>query len=104
KISASHLPDLGAVELDTGIGKLSARLDLRRKSDVEILKKLVREGDVFSQSYRPGTLAERGFSPEALAALRPGIVCVSLSAWGASGPWAARRGFDSIVQAVSGMA
>ena len=41
---------------------------------------------------------------EALAALRPGIVCVSLSAWGRTGPWRARRGFDSIVQAVSGMA
>jgi hypothetical protein len=59
---------------------------------------------VFSQSYRPGALAARGFSPEALAELRPGIVCVSLSAWGTSGPWAARRGFDSIVQSVSGMA
>jgi crotonobetainyl-CoA:carnitine CoA-transferase CaiB-like acyl-CoA transferase len=36
--------------------------------------------------------------------MRPGIVCVSLSAWGGSGPWRARRGFDSIVQSVSGMA
>jgi crotonobetainyl-CoA:carnitine CoA-transferase CaiB-like acyl-CoA transferase len=59
---------------------------------------------VFVQSYRPGALAARGFSPEALAKLRPGIVCASLSAWGESGPWSSRRGFDSIVQAVSGMA
>jgi crotonobetainyl-CoA:carnitine CoA-transferase CaiB-like acyl-CoA transferase len=104
KISASHLPDLGAVELDTGIGKLSARLDLRKSEDLARLKSLVKDGDVFSQSYRPGALAARGFSPEALAALRPGIVCVSLSAWGATGPWRERRGYDSIVQAVSGMA
>jgi hypothetical protein len=104
KISASHLPDLGAVELDTGIGKLSALLDLRRNDDLVRLKALVKNGDVFSQSYRPGALAARGFSPEALAALRPGIVCVSLSAWGASGPWRERRGYDSIVQAVSGLA
>jgi crotonobetainyl-CoA:carnitine CoA-transferase CaiB-like acyl-CoA transferase len=104
KISASHLPDNGAVELDTGIGKLSARLDLRKTEDVETLKALVREGDVFSESYRPGSLAARGFAPEALAAMRPGIVCVSLSAWGPSGPWRERRGFDSIVQAVSGLA
>lgn len=104
KISASHLPDLGAVELDTGIGKLSARLDLRKAEDAAKLKSLVKESDVFSQSYRPGALAARGFSAEALAALRPGIVCVSLCAWGASGPWRERRGFDSIVQAVSGMA
>ena len=104
KISASHLPDLGAVELDTGIGKLSARLDLRKAEDLAKLKSLVKESDVFSQSYRPGALAARGFSAEALAALRPGIVCVSLSAWGGTGPWRERRGFDSIVQAVSGMA
>ena len=104
KISAAHLPDNGQVELDTGIGKLSARLDLRTEKDISVLKSLVRDADVFSQSYRPGTLAARGFSPEALAALRPGIVCVSLSAWGTAGPWRERRGFDSIVQSVSGLA
>ena len=104
KITAPHLPDSGAVELDTGIGKLSAHLDLRTAEAAEILRGLVRDADVFSQSYRPGTLGARGFSPEALAALRPGIVCVSLSAWGRTGPWRDRRGFDSIVQAVSGIA
>jgi crotonobetainyl-CoA:carnitine CoA-transferase CaiB-like acyl-CoA transferase len=104
KISAAHLPDSGLVEMDTGIGKLSARLDLRNAEGLAALKALVKQADVFSQSYRPGALAARGFSPQALAALRPGIVCVSLSAWGDSGPWRGRRGFDSIVQAVSGMA
>jgi crotonobetainyl-CoA:carnitine CoA-transferase CaiB-like acyl-CoA transferase len=102
KISAAHLPDSGLVELDTGMGKRSARLDLR--TEAAVLKGLVREADLFVQSYRPGALAARGFSPEALAKLRPGIVCASLSAWGGSGPWQTRRGFDSIVQAVSGMA
>jgi crotonobetainyl-CoA:carnitine CoA-transferase CaiB-like acyl-CoA transferase len=104
KISAAHLPDSGAMDVDTGIGKLSARLDLRTAEDRSKLERLVVESDVFSQSYRPETLAARGFSPEALAALRPGIVCISLSAWDTSGPWRARRGFDSIVQSVSGMA
>jgi crotonobetainyl-CoA:carnitine CoA-transferase CaiB-like acyl-CoA transferase len=104
KISAAHLADSGAMELDTGIGKLSARLDLREPERVAALQALAREADVFSQSYRPGALARRGFAPEDLAKLRPGIVCVTLSAWGASGPWRKRRGFDSIVQAVSGIA
>ncbi|HYR35925.1 MAG TPA: CoA transferase [Burkholderiales bacterium] len=104
KISAEHLPDSGLVEIDTGIGKLSARLDLRTAEGAYLLKSLVKQTDVFSQSYRPGALAARGFSPEALAALRPGMVCVSLSAWGETGPWHTRRGFDSIVQVVSGMA
>ena len=104
KISAEHLPDSGEVELDTGIGKLSARLDLRKHADLARLHALAHEADVFSQSYRPGALAGRGLSSQSLAELRPGIVCVSLSAWGETGPWRARRGFDSIVQSVSGMA
>ena len=104
KITAAHLPDSGDIDLDTGLGKLSAHLDLREAQGVETLCRLAKEADVFSQSYRPGALAARGFSPEALAALRPGIVYVSLSAWGRTGPWKDRRGFDSIVQTVSGMA
>jgi crotonobetainyl-CoA:carnitine CoA-transferase CaiB-like acyl-CoA transferase len=104
KVSAEHLPDSGLVEMDTGIGKLSARLDLRTAQGAATLRDLVRGAAVFSQSYRPGALAARGFSPQALAELRPGIVCASLTAWGDTGPWRARRGFDSIVQAVSGMA
>jgi crotonobetainyl-CoA:carnitine CoA-transferase CaiB-like acyl-CoA transferase len=103
KITAAHLPNLGYQEYDTGHGKLSAHLDLREARDVEILRGLVREADVFSQGYRPGTLAARGFSPEALARVRPGIVCVSLSAFGHVGPWASRRGFDTVVQTVSGI-
>jgi crotonobetainyl-CoA:carnitine CoA-transferase CaiB-like acyl-CoA transferase len=102
KVSAAHLPDSGLVELDTGIGKLSARLDIRSESGR--LRELVKQADVFVQSYRPGALARYGFSPESLAVLRPGIVCASLNAWGGTGPWQARRGFDSIVQAVSGIA
>jgi crotonobetainyl-CoA:carnitine CoA-transferase CaiB-like acyl-CoA transferase len=104
KISAAHLPDSGLVDLDTGLGKRSARVDIRNPEQKRMLEELVREADVFVQSYRPGALAARGFSPQALAALRPGIVVASLSAWGPSGPWRERRGFDSIVQAVSGIA
>src|SRR5215471_14749756 len=103
KITAAHLPNLGYQEYDTGHGKLSAHLDLREPKDVETLRGLVRDGDVFSQGYRPGTLGARGFSPEALAQLRPGIIVVSLSAFSHTGPWAARRGFDTVVQTVSGI-
>ena len=104
KITAAHLPDSGPMEIDTGIGKLSAHIDLRTPAGVETLRGLLREADVFSQSYRPGALAARGFSPEQAAELRPGIVYVTLSAWGTTGLWRERRGFDSIVQTVSGMA
>ena len=103
KITAAHLPSLGRQEYDTGHGKLSAHLDLRDPKDADTLRALVREADVFSQGYRPGTLAARGFSPETLAELRPGIVVVSLCAFSHVGPWADRRGFDTVIQAVSGI-
>ncbi|MFI5001147.1 MAG: CoA transferase, partial [Reyranellales bacterium] len=92
KITAKHLPNLGYQEWDTGHGKLSAQLDLREPAAVDTLRRLIREADVFSQGYRPGSLGARGLSPEELAALRPGLVYVSLSAFGHTGPWASRRG------------
>ena len=103
KISGPHLPFSPSQELDTGHGKLSAHIDLREPSQVETLRGLVSQADVFSQGYRPGTLASRGLSPQQLAELRPGIVYVSLSAFGRVGPWAERRGFDTVVQTVSGI-
>jgi crotonobetainyl-CoA:carnitine CoA-transferase CaiB-like acyl-CoA transferase len=103
KISAEHLPNLGYQELDTGHGKLSSYLDLREQRNVDTLRGLVRDADVFSQGYRPGTLGARGLSPEELAAIRPGLVYVSLCAFGHTGPWASRRGFDTVVQTVSGI-
>jgi crotonobetainyl-CoA:carnitine CoA-transferase CaiB-like acyl-CoA transferase len=104
KITAPHLPHSGWLEFDTGLGKRSAYLDLRDSNGVATLRELARSADVFSQSYRPETLAHRGFGPSELAALRPGIICVELSAWGREGPWHERRGFDTIVQTATGMA
>jgi len=104
KVSAPHIPFIPYQEFDTGHGKLSAHLDLRDAREHETLRGLVRECDVFSQGYRPESLASRGLSPAKLAELRPGIVCVSMCAFGHTGPWASRRGFDTAVQVVSGIA
>jgi crotonobetainyl-CoA:carnitine CoA-transferase CaiB-like acyl-CoA transferase len=103
KITAPHIAARDDQEYDTGHGKLSARLDLRQPNDLGTLKGLVREADVFSQGYRPGTLGNRGLSPEELARLRPGLVYVSLCAFSHIGPWSSRRGFDTVVQNVSGI-
>ena len=103
KITGAHLPNIGYQEYDTGHGKLSAQLDLREPKDLDTLKGLVREADVFSQGYRPGTLGNRGLAPEELAEIRPGLVYVSLCAFSHVGPWASRRGFDTAVQTVSGI-
>jgi crotonobetainyl-CoA:carnitine CoA-transferase CaiB-like acyl-CoA transferase len=103
-INGPHLPNIAPLVIDNGRGKRSATLDLRDTDARERLHALVGDADVFLQAYRPGALAARGLAPEALAQLRPGIVCVSISAYGHAGPWAQRRGFDSLVQSASGIA
>lgn len=70
-ISAAHLPSILPLVIDTGLGKLSAQLDLRRSQDAEQLRELIREADVFCQAYRPEALAAFGLSPSELARLRP---------------------------------
>jgi len=103
-INGPHLPNIAPLVIDNGRGKRSAFLDLRREQQRATLHTLVQEADVFVQAYRPGALAEHGFGPEALAQARPGIVYVSVCAYGRTGPWAQRRGFDSLVQSASGIA
>ncbi|KVL02129.1 CoA transferase [Burkholderia cepacia] len=103
-VNGPHLPNIAPLVIDNGRGKRSTWIDLRDDAGVDTLHALARDADVFLQSYRPGALAARGFGPHALAARRPGIVCVSISAYGHAGPWAQRRGFDSLVQSASGIA
>lgn len=104
RIDSPHLPETGWIHLDTGAGKRSTTLDLRGTADRRVLDGLLRHADVVVTGYRPGALDALGLSPEALAEQQPGIVVGSVSAWGTQGPWASRRGFDSIVQAVTGIA
>ena len=103
RVTGPHLPDIPGLDIDTGRGKLSAHIDLRDAAGKATLAGLLKTADIFVQGYRPGGIAERGFSPERAADMRPGIVYVSLSAWGHVGPWSTRRGFDSLVQTASGV-
>jgi crotonobetainyl-CoA:carnitine CoA-transferase CaiB-like acyl-CoA transferase len=102
-IAGPHLPSVEPLVIDTGRGKLSAHVDLRTEDGKQTLRALARQSDVFVQGYRPYAIAGHGFDRAALAELRPGIVCVSLSAYGNVGPWSRRRGFDSLVQTASGI-
>lgn len=103
-IGSAQLPTVPPLAVDTGMGKCSAYVDLETEAGRARLRKLIARADVVLQSFRPGSLAAKGFSPEALAELRPGIVVADLSAYGWEGPWARRRGFDSLVQMASGIA
>jgi crotonobetainyl-CoA:carnitine CoA-transferase CaiB-like acyl-CoA transferase len=103
-IASPWLPNPDAFVMDTNHGKLSAFLDLDDHEDAARLRKLVSEGDVFSQSYRAGALVGRGFGPAELAELRPGLIYVSISCYGHAGPWEARPGWEQLAQTVTGIA
>jgi crotonobetainyl-CoA:carnitine CoA-transferase CaiB-like acyl-CoA transferase len=101
-ISGSDLPAIPWLSIDTGRGKLTSFVELKREEGRDKLRELLAQADIFSQGYRPRALAGLGFSPEAAARINPGIIYVSLSAYGHTGPWADRRGFDSLVQTATG--
>ena len=96
RVISPNLPTIDVADIDTGRGKRSAHVDLVTDHGQRDFHALLEGADVFVQSYRPGAVAGRSFGPQDAAAIRPGIVCVSLSAYGHAGPWATRRGFDSL--------
>jgi hypothetical protein len=104
RIDTPHLPDLPQGTADTLLGKRSALLDLAAPGGLEALHGLLDGADVLVHGYRPDSLDRFGLGFEALAGRHPGLVAVYLDAWGHDGPWSSRRGFDSIVQAASGIA
>jgi crotonobetainyl-CoA:carnitine CoA-transferase CaiB-like acyl-CoA transferase len=91
------------VHIDTAFGKRSAYANLTAADDVAQLRKLASGADIFIQNWRPGAMARRGFGPEELAQLRPGIIYVSISCYGSEGPWADRGGYEPVGQNVSGL-
>ena len=101
-ISGPELPVIPWLTIDTGRGKLSSFVELKTDQGRGVLRELLAQADIFSQGYRPRALEALGFSPQDAARINPGIVYVSLSAYGHAGPWAERRGFDSLVQTATG--
>jgi crotonobetainyl-CoA:carnitine CoA-transferase CaiB-like acyl-CoA transferase len=101
-ISGPDLPAVPWLTIDTGRGKLASFVELKSEAGRNALRDLLAQADIFSQGYRPRAIASLGFSPEDAARINPGIVYVTLSAYGHVGPWAERRGFDSLVQTSTG--
>jgi len=102
-VAGEGVPQIPEHVMDTNHGKRSCYLDLKTSEGVKGLKDLVREADVFSQGYRPGIMQKFGFGPEQLAELRPGIVTLSISCFGADGPLSHRAGWEQIAQTVTGI-
>src|SRR5258705_172861 len=101
-IAGPDLPAIPWLTIDTGRGKLTGFVELKSPPGRSTLRDLLAGADIFSQRYRPLALANLGFSAQDAARINPGIIYVSLSAYGHAGPWPERRGFDSLVQTPTG--
>ncbi|MFJ4667327.1 CoA transferase [Kitasatospora purpeofusca] len=104
RVDSPRLPEAEDAHADTGFGKRSTRLDLAVPADRATFDGLLATADVVVTAYRPGALDAYGLAADELLARRPGLVVVELNAWGWTGPWSGRRGFDSLVQAGCGIA
>ena len=102
RVDSPRLPEIPWQHLDSGMGKRSTLLDLR--TEQATLEELLKDAHVLVLGYRPDALTRYGLAPEDVAGRHPGLVVATLSAWGNAGPWGQRRGFDSIVQAATGIA
>lgn len=92
------------LEVELTVGKRCARLDLKMAEGMAALNELLARADIFIHGYRPDALDRLGFSEAELAQRHPQLVNVALDAYGWSGPWSQRRGFDSLVQMSCGIA
>jgi hypothetical protein len=104
RVGSPRRPSITPFVAETGHGKRSAFVDLETEPGRARFHELVREADVLSDGYRPGSLARRGFGPEAIAAERPGIVAVAISCYGQRGPCARRAGWEQLAQSTTGIA
>jgi hypothetical protein len=93
-----------SLEPELTLGKTCARLDLKNSDGRRRLLALLAEADIVVHGYRPGALERCGLGEQVRHDIAPGIIDVSLDAYGWTGPWAGRRGFDSLVQMSAGIA
>ena len=84
-------------------GKKSVTLDLKDPRAVEVVKKMAQDADILLESFRPGVMARLGLSYDVLHEINPRLIYCSISAYGQTGPYANRPGYDVIAQAVSGL-
>ncbi len=103
RIAAPKIPSIEPLVIDTGYGKRSAFVDLDTGEGRAAFDTLLSSADVVIDGYRPGALARHGLAAHDLAEQRPGLVYLTLSGFGETGPWAGSRGYDSLVQAAVGL-
>ena len=96
--------DEAGVVPEMTLGKRCARLDLKSPEGRQVFEALLKDTDILLHGYRADALEHLGYTASELQQIAPGLIDVSLNAYGWSGPWRNRRGFDSLVQMSSGIA
>ncbi len=104
RVIGPAIGDISALFASINRGKRAIVLDLKKTEAVQVLRELLTEADVLVENFRPGALARLGFSFEAVSAMNPKLIYVSISGFGQSGPYAGYRVYDPVIQAVSGFA
>ncbi len=95
---------LTATFISANRSKRSLAVDLKTEGGMEVLKRLIATADVFVQNFRPGAIERMGLGEDAVRRIRPDIVYVSISGFGEQGPYAHKRVYDPVIQALSGLA
>lgn len=95
---------VGALFAGCNRSKRSIALNLKEEAGKKILRDLLQDADVLIQNFRPGAMARLGFGYEAMAKENPGLIYVSMSGFGQTGPYVKRRVYDPVIQAISGFA
>ncbi|MEC8821935.1 MAG: CoA transferase, partial [Pseudomonadota bacterium] len=93
---------LGSGFVAQNAGKRSVMADIKTKKGCQLVRKLAESADIFVENFRPGTMAKHDLDYENLAYLNPGLIYLSISAFGQNGPTGHRPGFDDVIQATSG--
>ncbi len=87
-----------------GRNKRSLVLDLRQKTAIDALLKLIKKSQVLVENFKPGTLEKMGLAPEVLLEVNPNLIIARISGFGQDGPYASMPGFRSLIEAMSGLA
>ncbi|MCC5858928.1 MAG: CoA transferase [Ectothiorhodospiraceae bacterium] len=104
RLQANQRNGYSASFLNNNRNKRSIALNLKTDAGLDVLRDLLRDADVFVQNFRPGVIDRMGLGEDAVRAINPSLVYVSISGFGAEGPYAAKPVYDPLVQALSGLA
>jgi len=103
RFSAPRVGSIATYFLQQNAGKASISLDLSQAEGADLLRRLAQHSDVLLENYRPGVMDRLGLGPDALLAVAPRLVYLSISGYGATGPWRHRRAYAPVIGAESGM-